>query len=217
MRNWPQPLWQVAVGKKQFIYDPENAPEDGLEPGKLYSGEQRPRGVWALERSEAKAIEVSGSDLILQRNKPADRLEIAAANMAYEAAMLSAAFLSHANRFAYTSWFVHFRNLWKSLSGKGHETDEVCAQDFFTSPRDWHEARRAFEKPQDLSTYCAAADELAAHLSYNRNKEIYQGVIPNPGITRFVLRVYGELQRKLPSEKVQWFTPAPILGEANSE
>jgi len=191
---------------RQYIYDPETEALHNLQVGKLYSeARAATRGVCYLETDEGGVVKVPFGDLINKREKPVERLKAAAANLAYEADMLAKAFEKSSNRFAYTSWFVHFRNLWACLRGKGHDHDEVYAQDFFVAPAAWHKIRRAITQPVDLKRYHEAADELAVHLSYNRDRDIYLGVIPNRAITDFILELYDLLQSNVPDDKRNWF------------
>jgi hypothetical protein len=196
----------VKARLRQFIYDPEDTPVPQLEVGKTYNEAHVPpnRSAYFLA-IPGGSVCVPVADLIRKREKPEDRLEAAAGHLAYEAEMLGQALQRARDPFAYTCWFVHFRNLWSCFRGKGHVEDEVCVQDFFDQPRGWHNIRRSIAEPSKLNHYCKAADELAAHLSYNRDRGIYQGTTPDWDLTEFILQLHEALKKHLPPERQTWF------------
>lgn len=198
----------LDMNGRTYVFDPEGDEDPGLMPGTQYV-EPGPgsRGVRRLSRPDGATVEVHQSDLIRARDKR-ERLEAAAVHIAYEADMLRRCWEAGRSRTAYTSWFVHFRNLWTCFHEKGHNDDEICAQDFFDRPEDWHQKRRGMLSSEDtqlIRDYHKAADELAVHLSYNRDREVYQGRIPNEQLTSMMLRLYETLVAAQPEDRRAWF------------
>ena len=210
------------MGSKFLIYDPESNPDPKLVVGQRYPARRDPggaRGTWLLEVSPGNTVACHSRDLCNQRDKPEPKLRQVAVHVVYEAAILIHAYADHARRTSYTAWFVHYRNLSMFFRGKGHDEDEACAQDFFPEPRSWHDLRRKVRPPSDpglVLKYENAANELAVHLSYNRDQFLTRDVTPNAELTAYVQRLLWAFLDALPPTGLTWFSEAAMfqaLGE----
>jgi hypothetical protein len=169
-----------------FVYDPEGPSMPSLTPGSRYQGTPVPDSA-DVDINVPKA-RVPKRDLIVPRSLPADKLRRALPHVAHEARMLLVCYLQRSFAPAYTSWFVHARNLMDFLEGKGHEKDEICAQLYLAGHEHaWHEARRRIRPPGRYTKYRRAANKLAAHLTFDRIKYERRRFPPDRLLTEYLL------------------------------
>lgn len=198
-----------------YIYDPENAnAHPSLKPGQRYQGEPVSCGREVQLVVDSSRETVPTGDLIVpvDNPKPDEKLEAAAEHVGYELRMLVAALNNQrtiGDRFAYTAWFLHCRNLMDFFEGKGHDPNDIAAQHFV--PRQehtWHKARRAESTPKRYAAWRGHINKLASHLTYDRIK--YGACSPPPSldVTLYMIRLGVRFLTFLPSDRIKWFARA---------
>lgn len=191
-----------------YIYDPESPAKFGLTPGNTYQGVP-PADIDTvdLDTGNGNVVRIKLGDLIARRQKPVEKLKSAASDTAYEMRMLPLAYISsRQSAFAYTSWFIHARNLMDFFEGKGRKKDDVCAQDYFLgAERDWHNARRSVPAPPTYRKYRQAANKLAAHLTYDRAKYRRDSPKPDRRVTEYLGQLAVLFMSRLTPDRRRWF------------
>lgn len=198
-----------------YIYDPENEnAQSPLKPGERYQGELASCGreVQLVVDSSRETVPIGDLIVPVDSPKPDEKLEAAAEHVGYELRMLVIALIKQrtiGDRFAYTAWFLHCRNLMDFFEGKGHDSDDIAAQHFVPGQEhSWHKARRAEATPTGYAKWRRHVNKLASHLTYDRIKYGACSPPPSPDVTLYMIRLGVRFLAFLPSERVAWFAHA---------
>lgn len=190
-----------------YIYDPEGAPSAALRPGAKCQGTPSKSNVRHVDVTVGGTIVVVPlNDLIVQRLRDSTKLKGGIPHVAHEVRLLLLSYHLRASEFAYTGWFVHARNVHSFLIGKGHNQDEIAAQDFFRGrEHDWHNTRRALNAPRRFREYRTAINKLAAHLTYSRLAYARRRFPPDAAITAYLLQLVARFLDRLEPAHRQLF------------
>ena len=147
--------------------------------------------------------------------KSDEELRRAAYHVAHDIQRLDRAFDQQANRFAYTSWFIHCRSVMEFFRKKKKHEDDIHASDFLDS---WKNVVEGTKKPDGYKDIRKAVNKLAAHLTWARLKYEKGGKYENKGrpskeVTNYLLDLYAQLLDALPPERRKWFNSSGESGD----